>query len=305
MTETLWSALRRVEQPLYVVGGAVRDWALGQSSKDLDLAVEGDVSVVGRAVAAETGGHFFVLHQSSQTARVALPDGSWVDFVGLMHGLEQDLRRRDFTVNAMATPLEDFIAVYPARGAAGAPPTGLQDPTGGWHDLRHGILRMPRPEAFAEDPLRALRGLRFIYTLAPPPGIPTFAPDAATLDAIRVFAPGIGLAAPERVRDEWLSLMNGPRAAEAVPRAASLGFLDLLLPEWREMEGVTQNAYHHLDVWEHTLEVLRQFDALIAGAGAMTVPEDLRPLVDQYLAETPTPTHTRRNKPTFTPTDPR
>jgi poly(A) polymerase len=294
MTELIWRALRSAEPPLYVVGGAVRDWALGQTSKDLDIAVAGSVAAVGRALAADTGGHFFVLHPASQTARVALPGGAWVDLVALPDGLEPDLWRRDFTINAMALPLHDYIVAAAHGAVPDVPPAALVDPSGGWADLQRGVVRMPRPDAFANDPLRALRGLRMVHTLPRPPRAPAFAPDAATLDEMRAFAPVVAQVSPERVRDEWLALLDGPRSAEAVPRAASLGFLDVLMPSWREMEGVTQNPYHHLDVWEHTLEVMRQFNAVTGGSGPVTVPDDIRPLVMEYLAEMPTPVHTRR-----------
>lgn len=293
MTDTLENALRAVAAPLYVVGGAVRDHALGRPSKDVDIAVEGSVESIGRALAGDVGGHFFVLHPASETARVVLKDGGWIDLVGLPDGLEADLCRRDFTVNAMAMPLTAYLAAR-AADDPDLPAYGLVDPTGGWADLQNGILRIPRPENMASDPLRALRGLRFVFTLPLSPSGAPFETDQETRALMRRFAPALAHVSPERVRDEWLTLMDAPRAAESVAQAGDLGFLDVVFPEWRVMAGISQNDYHHLDVWDHTLEVLRQLDALLSGGGPTPIPEPLRPRIAEYLEDTPTPGHTRR-----------
>lgn len=290
MDDSLQNALRSASAPLWVVGGAVRDRLLGLASRDVDIAVAGSVEALGRSLADGLNGHFFVLHPASQTARVVLPDGSWLDLVGLPDGLPPDLQRRDFTVNAMALSVPDYLNA----GPAGAPPTGLVDPTGGWADLQAGVLRAPSASAFTEDPLRALRGLRFTHTLPPSPSGAPFRPDDDTRARMRAHAPALKRVSAERVRDEWLATMAGPRAAAAVEDAADLGFLDVILPEWRAMRGVSQNGYHHLDVWEHTLDVMRQMDALITGGGPAPIPADLLQRVREYLDETPTPVHTRR-----------
>jgi len=283
---------------LWVVGGAVRDWALGRPPKDLDLAAEGDVSEAGLAVAEATGGHFFMLHPVSHTARVALSPASWIDLVPLPHGLEADLRRRDFTVNAMAAPLDRFARVL-AEGSyptAGAPPAWIADPTGGWEDLHSGVLRMTHAEAFDEDPLRAMRALRLAITLAERAGR-SFNIEAPTADAVRRHTGDLVSVSAERVRDEWMLMMDSRHASDALDLAAGYGLLDILVPEWRDMPSVTQNPYHHLDVWEHTLDVMRQFDALQDPATDETLrlPEDLLEPMREYLDECPTPPHTRRS----------
>lgn len=294
MNESLKLALLPLASRLYVVGGAVRDLALGKPTSDLDLAVAGDVEAIGRDLATRTGGHFFVLHPASQTARVALKDDGWVDLVALPDGIVPDLSRRDFTMNAMALPLEAYMAALPVAAPLTEKPPQLIDPTDGWRDIQNGILRATRAEVFTQDPLRALRGLRFLFTLPRSPRGSPFAPDDGTRALMMRYAPEVSAASPERVRDEWLTLMDTPCSADAVTTAASWGFLDVIFPEWRVMEGVSQNHYHHLDVWEHTMEVLRQMDRILAGDGPVRMPDDLRPRLLEYVSEPITPGHTRR-----------
>jgi tRNA nucleotidyltransferase/poly(A) polymerase len=140
----------------YLVGGAVRDLLLGAEHPDLDLAVEGDAVELARRLGAEP-----VAHERFSTATVDL-DGVRVDLArtraetyphpGALPEvepapLERDLARRDFTVNAMALPLD-------GRGQ-------LVDPHGGRVDLRAGLLRVLHPGSFADDPTRALRAARY------------------------------------------------------------------------------------------------------------------------------------------------
>jgi tRNA nucleotidyltransferase/poly(A) polymerase len=287
MTDTLRRALAavRVEQ-LYLVGGAVRDWALGRPAKDLDLAVAGDAAAVGRSLASAVDGPFFVMHPASQTARVALPDGTWLDLVPLPNGLEAGLRRRDFTINAMAVPLADWMNVTAAPAIR---PAFLVDPTGGWADLQQRLIRATGESALRDDPLRAMRALRLFAT------IPGAHVDDATMALLRDAIPLLPSTSHERRRDEWLQVMDIPDAGISVQRAANLGILDHVLPEWRATVGITQNPYHHLDVWGHTLGVLKAFDGLFDHrSDGVTIPEDLRAPADEYLAELVSPPHTRR-----------
>lgn len=140
-----------------------------------------------------------------------------------------------------------------------------------------------------------MRGLRLVATLTCHGGAP-FRLDAATATLLRASVPLLARVSAERVRDEWLLLLDRRRADDVLRQAAGLGFLDLIAPEWREMPGVTQNPYHHLDVWEHTLDVVRQFDALLFGeeGSPAGLPGDLLAPMRDHLAECLTLPHTRR-----------
>lgn len=143
--------------PLYLVGGAVRDLMLGRGRTDLDIAVEGDAG----QVAARLGGEV-TTHDRFSTAKVRL-GGAEIDLASTRAetyetpgalpdvrpaSIDEDLERRDFTVNAMALPL-------------GREHGGLLDPFGGREDLAEGVLRVLHDRSFVDDPTRALRGARY------------------------------------------------------------------------------------------------------------------------------------------------
>lgn len=152
--------------------------------------------------------------------------------------LEEDARRRDFTVNAMMRNLH----------------TGeLYDPLGsGLADLKMKVLRTPlEPKAtFYDDPLRMLRAVRFRWQLG-------FEPAAGLYDAIRAEAERLKIISAERIRDEFVKMLMLSDGDKALEDLRLLGLLRIFAPELEAMKGVEQGHFHHLDVWDHTLLVLR------------------------------------------------
>jgi hypothetical protein len=132
------------DEPAWVVGGALRDELLGRDVVDVDVACS-HPELAGRLYSRLAGGAVFPLSERHGAWRVALASGKTVDFTPLRDGIEDDLRTRDFTVNAMARPV-------------GAPE--LVDPLGGRADLEAGRLRAVSPSVFADDPVRLLRAVR-------------------------------------------------------------------------------------------------------------------------------------------------
>ena len=121
--------------PAYFVGGCVRDSLLGVPLKDLDFVITGDPQAVGRALVKEFGGHIFWLREEDEVARVLLPDhGLQLDFTVLHSPIEEDLRARDLTLNAMAIPVAAGINQHSA----------LIDPTGGQNDLDACLFQLGR-----------------------------------------------------------------------------------------------------------------------------------------------------------------
>jgi poly(A) polymerase len=236
--EVARSGLRDVADRAWLVGGAVRDAILGGDVVDVDIAFDGDVEAAARQIAADGGGHPFELSDEFATWRVVAREGGWkVDVAALRAGsIELDLRLRDFTVNAVAVPL-----------AGGSP----IDPTGGLSDLEAGVLRVCSDRSFADDPLRVLRAARFAARAGLEPEPETVA--LARREARRAADP-----AGERQFTELAALLSGPEPL------AGLGLLDrfeataAVLPEIAALRGVGQSANHHLDVHDHTLEVLRR-----------------------------------------------
>ena len=222
----------------YLVGGAVRDALAGRAPRDLDWLVPDPEAEAQRAAAA-LGGTAFALDRARGHWRVTA-GGTTLDYTPLEGELEADLRRRDFTVNAIAADLDGR----------------LRDPLGGAGDVLARRLRMTSVAALADDPIRPLRGVRFAATLR-------FEPDAATREAIVRLArrQRDGVSPPpawERVRDELDALLAHPAGARGLLLADDLGLLELSLPELTACRGVAQGGFHHLDVLRHSLEALNQ-----------------------------------------------
>ena len=220
----------------WLVGGTVRDQLLGRPLRDVDVAVAGDPASAARAVAQAVKGPVFRLSEAFGAWRaVDRAAGVVYDFSPLQGAtIEQDLAHRDFTVNAMARPLEG---------------EELLDPHGGRGDLEERVLRVLGPRAYAEDALRPLRLARFAAELG-------FSPDPKTERLTRDAALRVRDASPERIYAELRRLLIADGALEGVTLCDRLGVLAAVLPEVSALHGVEQSHFHHLDVYHHTLEVL-------------------------------------------------
>lgn len=224
----------------WLVGGAVRDALLGRPTPDYDLAVEGDVRALARELGRSAGGHAFQLSDAFGAWRVRAHDQDWqVDLTPLMgETLEEDLRRRDLTINAIAREL----------GAADA---ALLDPCGGVADLQARRLRSVGPESFSADPLRVMRLARMAAELG-------FSAEQDTLRLAAESAPALGAVAAERVFAELRLLLSSDRAVHGLELARGIGATAAVLPELDALRGLPQSDYHHLDVYEHTLVTLQR-----------------------------------------------
>jgi tRNA nucleotidyltransferase/poly(A) polymerase len=221
--------------PLWIVGGLVRDTALGRRSRDLDLvAGKGAAKLVrGLREVWGTRGHRF--HKRGVTTWRFQAAGREIDVVDAgRRGLDDDLRRREFTVNAIAFDL-----------ASGR----IVDPLDGLRDLRRGVLRMPRPGVFREDPLRTLRAARFLAQL------PDFRIGSESAEEAKTVAPRLRRAAVERVRDELDRLLVATDPARGLRTAMDLGVVRAVLPELLPMSGCLAGR-DRPDVWDHTLGTL-------------------------------------------------
>jgi len=252
----------------YFVGGCVRDVRLGLPVTDVDVVVPGDPATVARRLARETGGSPFALSEAHGAWRVVL-DGRTLDITAQRGGdILADLGERDFTVNAMAIPVD-------CDGEA-----SVVDPFGGLGDLAEGRLRLVSERVFTDDPLRLLRLARIAHELG-------FEVDS---DAERLARRDAHLAdrpAGERIYAEVRRLMTPDHPDAAVRLLDGLGVLDVILPEAAPMHGCEQSPFHHLDVFEHTLQVL-DASADIAAHPEHYLPrhaESLRAALDQTVGD--------------------
>jgi putative nucleotidyltransferase with HDIG domain len=232
-------------ETVYVVGGVVRDALLGRQLKqtDLDLVVPNEALPVARRVADRLGWAFYPLDEARDVGRVIFSANHgepYVCDVARMRGatIEEDLRARDFTVNAMA-----FAIDTPGHAT-------LIDVTGGEADLAAGLLRRVGPTSLADDPLRLLRAVRFIVEL----GLDV---EPETAEQIKRMAATVKLTTPERQRDELWKTLSGSDPEQALVIMQSLGLLPFLLPELDGTVDVAQSFPHYTDVFNHTLLVVR------------------------------------------------
>ncbi|MBM3946470.1 MAG: CCA tRNA nucleotidyltransferase, partial [SAR202 cluster bacterium] len=220
----------------YAVGGYVRDLLLDRGPRDVDIAVSGDSPLVAaRAVADALGGSFFALDLERGYARVLVPhpvDGGAIilDFTPLQGTLEEDLARRDFTLDAMALPIS---SAHELRQ--------LIDPHGGRYDIEQRLVRTMSEDVLREDPLRLLRAVRLA-------GEMELSIEENTAALIKAHAGAIQEVSPERVRDEVCRVLDLPRAGPWLWEMDRLGLLTQVFPEIAPARGVEQPKEHYWDV---------------------------------------------------------
>ena len=271
MDRTIEEFVRGLELDAYLVGGAVRDELLGLPSKDADFVVPGvdydglrrALEPYGRVEELEVGGRRVGarLYPRNEQVRASVPAG--IEFAppraerstgpgrhefeivaDASLSIEDDMARRDFSVNAIARNLR----------------TGeIVDPFDGRGDLERGVLRTVGPRSFAEDPLRLVRGLRLVSQVG-------LTPDASTLEQMRDEATSVRMVSAERVgggvradgMGELSKLLLGAQPARALRLARDTGVLVALLPELEPAIGFEQDsARQHLPLDEHLFAVVQ------------------------------------------------
>lgn len=245
---------RELDMPCYLVGGVLRDALLHRPVKDIDLLVIGQGPSFAKAWASKLPGTPAV-HQFQNFGTAMLHFGGiQFEVVGARKEsyqplsrkpevesgtLEDDLARRDFTVNALAYEL------YPQEGR-------WIDQYQGIHDLQDGRLITPLDPGitFSDDPLRMLRAVRFAAQLG-------FEIDPETLEAIRNEASRISIVSMERITEEFNKILLSPRPAKGLGLLFDTGLLRLIFPELVHLQGVkTINGQAHKDNFYHTLQVV-------------------------------------------------
>lgn len=233
----LTAPLAALQAPAWVVGGGLRDALLGRPVADLDVITQGDPAAEAAVLAREHGASRFALSRDFGAWRVS--GGALECQVDIMpvlgEGLDDDLSRRDFTINALALPVDGDGTVI--------------DRHGGLADLAAGRIALVSPTALTDDPVRVLRLARIADAL-------DFAIDSAAAAAAQQAAPRLADVPGERAMEEFTRIITAPDPGRAVRALDALGGLGGLIPQLDDCRGVDQSEYHHLDVLGHTLEVL-------------------------------------------------
>ncbi|MDA1127285.1 MAG: HD domain-containing protein [Chloroflexi bacterium] len=253
------------ETAAYLVGGYVRDWLISaKPGHDIDLAVPGEAEAVAKGIASEFGGTTVPLSPSHGVIRVVVPrdpghvdgdeideiDTPWViDIGGSTDGrnIEDNLVRRDFTINAMAIPLADWRSQ-----------DAVIDPFGGRSDLAAKTIRAVSSTAFQDDPGRLLRAVRLAGQLK-------FRIEPDTSKAIAANAHLLADVSPERVREEFLKILSLDGAKGQLEVLDHFGLFKLVVPELQSAKGVDQPNMHYWDVWGHTMHAVEAAELVTKG----------------------------------------
>src|SRR5690349_3652807 len=236
---------------LHLVGGSVRDALLGRLGDDLDFCTDARPEqtlalVKGWAEGVwETGRDFGTIGIQKNGLRIEITTFRAEAYDGVSRNpvvqygdnLLDDLRRRDFTINAMAVSLPGHV---------------FTDPYGGLEDLAAGVIRTPDSPAlsFGDDPLRMLRAARFAAKLR-------FAVAEAVVEAMTEMAADLDRITPERIRDEFTKLLCGADPITGLRLLVDTGLADRFLPELSGLKLEIDEHAQHKDVYEHTLIVIR------------------------------------------------
>jgi tRNA nucleotidyltransferase/poly(A) polymerase len=244
--------LAKSNSPVYLVGGAVRDAVLHRPIHDLDFATAEDGCRIAKTVANRLKGAYYPLDVERGVGRAIIElkgehgGERFVIDIARFRGdsLASDLAARDFTMNALAVLVNSSDLQQ------------IIDPQNGLADLHKKQLRRCAPDSIESDPVRALRAVRQSVALQ-------LMIEPETRADIRHYGPQITSVSVERVRDEFMTMLGGPRPHAALRILDTLGLLRLILPEIDAMRGVAQSPPHVFDVWEHTLYVVERLDGVL------------------------------------------
>ncbi len=266
--------LQQLGGEVYLAGGVVRDLLLGATPADIDITVPVGGKIWAEKLAALSRGAYVALGRDEDAARV-VSRKTVVDIASFREGATtviDELTLRDLAVNAMAVRIDTLLADPEGADGISVP---ILDPTGGREDLVKRRIRAASPLCFTSDPLRLLRVFRFAAVLG-------FVIDAGTLELVQQHRRLLVASAPERQAHELDLIMASSNGHAAFAGMAATGLLWEIVPELAAGVGMVQPESHHLDVWRHNLETLRQMERITLA------PEEVFPscrkAVTEYLA---------------------
>lgn len=231
------------DNEIYLVGGTVRDFYLGNESVDRDIIVMDESARVFALKLAEFFNATFVpLDEENKIYRLVMSDKiNYIDITNpIENSLEKDLMRRDLTINAIAVNIRSGEIV---------------DISGGVTDIKNGCINYVNELNFVDDPLRLLRVYRFQamygFELAP-----------ETISAVCRYSDLIHKPAAERINYELMKLFNGEFAHVALENMNKTWILEEIFPIVKELKQVPPNSHHHLDLFHHSIETVKQVQNL-------------------------------------------
>ena len=220
----------------YLVGGYLRDLLSGEISPDRDIAIKCDnLAKLTKKIADELNGSFVELDPVNEIYRVVFGE-DYIDFAKLLNNnLDDDIKRRDFTINAIMYDInnEKFV-----------------DITGGKKDFEEKIIRTYKISNLLDDPLRTLRAIRFQAKFG-------FRIDDEIVNFIKENNSLILNVAPERVHQELIKTFEGKFLIDALFSMDETGLLDVIFPFFKDIKKIPSNSHHHLDLFHHLIETTK------------------------------------------------
>lgn len=224
---------------IYLVGGVLRDFYLNHDNVDKDIIIDRfSAEEFAKGLAESLGATFIPLDEENKIYRLVLKDKiNCIDVATLMGAsIDEDLKRRDLTINSIALNLKTLEII---------------DVTGGIDDLKSKKIRHISEQNFIDDPLRLLRVYRFQAMLG-------FDVDKDLIKIITKHASKIQKPAVERINYELLKLFSGDFSANSLMEMNKTGLLKEILPVSEELKTIPPNLHHHLDLFSHSIEVVKQ-----------------------------------------------
>lgn len=223
---------KETKTDVYVVGGYLRDFLLKKKTLDIDLVVSDKAESFAKKLAKKINGKCFVLHSDLQVYRVAVmnnPDIEYID-ISLMQGknIEEDLSKRDFTINSLAVKIEYFDNIK----------KNIIDKFNGLKDLKKKEIKTVSNKVFNDDPLRMLRAFRFASEYK-------FKIAKETLSLIKKSSSKITTVAGERIKNELFRILNNKKSSQYIATVDECGVLEKIFPVIMKMKKSAKNFYYH------------------------------------------------------------
>lgn len=234
---------------IYAVGGTVRDFFLGENNFDKDIIVNKiEAKKFAQDLAKTFEGTFIPLDEENKIYRIVLPDKvNYIDVANLIgDDIKEDLKRRDLTINSIGIDLKTYE---------------ILDFTGGLEDLKKKKIKHISEKNLIDDPLRILRAFRFNATLG-------FKIDKETLLLCKKHSSDIKKSAQERITYEILKLFGGKFSHLSIELMDEAGLLEIVLPQTKELKMVPHNSHHHLNLFMHSIETVKQIQKIYKESSA-------------------------------------
>lgn len=280
----------------YLVGGAVRDLLLNRDLHDLDIALTGAVKTAElmhprtKAVMVTMGEKTgqpclrFIFRPLNSCPDLEVKEKQHycenlnIDLSEISNSkIEEDIKLRDFTINAMALPLKIFLSYLQGDILFEDLSKAIIDPFQGKTDLKEKSLRAVNSNMFRDDPIRLWRLWRFAATLG-------FQPVKSTKELV-IRDSGLAATIPgEKLHSELFAILDQSHSAAVLLDAAACGLIESQFPAMSALKDCIQNDYHHQDVWEHSFQVLYELETILETLADLFIVPDQRRIIETWLA---------------------